>query len=128
MARILVIDDDRNVREAVASYLSRLGHEVREAQDGRRGLKAIAEGDIDLVISDINMPEMDGIEVINALREAATGAPLIAMSGGGLYPKELLLDSAQMLGAVSTLPKPFQLEDLRRAVEAALSGSQNERA
>ncbi len=101
---------------------------MREAQDGRRGLQAIAEGGIDLVISDINMPEMDGIEVINALREATAGAPVIAMSGGGLYPRELLLDSAQMLGAVSTLPKPFELEDLRRAVEAALSGSQNEPA
>ena len=123
MARILVIEDDRTLRESITAYLTRLGHDVREAQDGRRAMRALEAGAVDLVITDINMPEMDGIEVINALRDAAAGAPVIAMSGGGLYAKELLLDSAHMLGAVSTLAKPFELEDLRRAVDAALSPS-----
>ncbi len=128
MARILVIDDDRHVREGVVRYLNRIGHEVHEAHNGKRGLQAISEGDFALIITDINMPEMDGIELINALRDAVGGAPVVAMSGGGVYPKELLLGSAQVLGAVSTLAKPFELEDLRRAVDVALAKPPNEPA
>jgi DNA-binding response OmpR family regulator len=128
VSRILVIEDDRNVRDVVATYLRRVGHDVLEAADGKRALSAIAADDIDLVITDINMPEMDGIEVITALRKSAPGAPVIAMSGGGLVHKQLLLDTARMLGAVHTLAKPFELEDLRKAVDAALGESPKELA
>jgi DNA-binding response OmpR family regulator len=68
------------------------------------------------------MPDMDGIEVILAVRDAAAKVPIIAMSGGGLFDKTLLLDSAGALGAVVTLDKPFEPEQLNRAIEAALEG------
>ena len=121
MPRILVIDDDPAVRENVATYLRRLGHEVFEAPDGLRGFEILGSRSVELVVTDINMPDMDGIEVIDRLREATDGCPVIAMSGGGLFAKDLLLDNAEMLGAVSTLAKPFDLDDLRVAVEAALA-------
>ena len=128
MPRILVIDDDRAVRENVAMYLRRLGHEVLEASDGLRGFEILAGPAVDLVVTDINMPDMDGIEVIDRLREATDGCPVIAISGGGLFAKDLLLENAAMLGAVSTLAKPFDLNDLRAAVEAALARSGNDRS
>jgi CheY-like chemotaxis protein len=122
VARILVIDDERALREGVAAYLRRVGHFVVEAEDGRRGFDALQVDSFDLVITDINMPDMDGIEVIDKLREVTGGCPVIAMSGGGLFAKELLLANAAMLGAVSTLAKPFELDDLARAVREALAG------
>jgi DNA-binding response OmpR family regulator len=122
VSRILVIDDDRGVRGGVAAYLHRLGHEVVEASDGSQGMKALRDEPFDLVITDINMPDMDGIEVIAQLREAADAVPVIAISGGGLFAKELLLANAEMLGAVRTLAKPFDLDDLGAAVREALAG------
>ncbi len=123
MPRILVIDDDRGVRESVATYLRRIGHEVSEASDGRVGLGVLGSEPFDLVITDINMPDMDGIEVIDQLRDVSDGCPVIAMSGGGLFAKELLLKNAEMLGALSTLEKPFELDALHEAVTAALTKS-----
>ncbi|MGE0159884.1 MAG: response regulator [Gemmatimonadales bacterium] len=123
MPRILVIDDERGLREGVATYLRRLGHVVVEAEDGRRGFEALQIEPFDLVITDINMPDMDGIEVVDQLRQVTGGCPVIAMSGGGLFDKELLLANAEMLGAVSTLAKPFDLHDLGAAVGDAIAGS-----
>ena len=102
-----------------------VGHDVVEAPDGSDGIELLRDDSFDLVITDINMPDMDGIEVIDHLREAAARCPVIAISGGGLFAKELLLKNAEMLGAVSTLPKPFDLDDLGALVERALSPAQN---
>jgi len=122
VARILVIDDDLNTREVLASFLRRLDHDVEIAANGKEAMAILDEDTPDLVITDINMPEMDGIEVINVLRDKSSDVPVIAMSGGGIYPKELLLDSAKALGAVITVDKPFQLGEIKEAVEAALAG------
>ena len=124
MAIILVIDDEKAVRDTMRRLLERQGHEVREAANGREALKAAP--DYDLVITDINMPEMDGIEVIMALAERRPGLPVIAISGGGRLPKDLLLSSADMLGAVQTLPKPFDLSELNEAVDRALASGRPE--
>jgi DNA-binding response OmpR family regulator len=123
LARILVIDDDREVRDSIGSYLRRAGHEVRVASNGREALNGVRKPDIDLVITDLNMPDVDGIEVINELRESTASAPVIAISGGGLIDKQLLLDNARMLGAVATLAKPFELSELDRAIRAALGSA-----
>jgi len=117
MARILVIDDEVEVRRAVTTYLRGLGHEVLSAANGREAIATLSTGPVDLLVTDINMPEMDGIEIVSSLREAASRVPIIAMSGGGLFDKGMLLDSAQALGADRTLEKPFDLEELRHAVE-----------
>jgi len=123
MATILVIDDEAQVRTTMRRVLERYGHEVVEAADGRQALQAIVGTPCDLVITDINMPEMDGIEVIMALSERQPGLPIIAISGGGRLPKDLLLTSADMLGAVTTLAKPFEVPDMIAAVERALAES-----
>ena len=121
MARILVIDDDDEVRRGVVRMLDRMGHDVEQAADGRQAMVLFEADAPDLVITDINMPEMDGIEVINQLRQMQAGVPIIAMSGGGRMPKEILLSSAGLLGAVGTLEKPFLMADLTSAVEEALA-------
>ena len=120
MARVLIIDDDSAVRDALARALTRAGHVVDRAANGRQGLEAFETESIDLVITDINMPEMDGIEVMNAFRRRGASVPIIAISGGGLMPKELLLTTAAKLGAVEVIPKPFELIDLLEAIDRIL--------
>jgi DNA-binding NtrC family response regulator len=121
VATILVIDDDDAVRGGVRRLLERSGHVTIEAAEGRKALLLCEAVDVDLVITDLNMPEMDGIEVIMALAERRPGLPVIAISGGGKIPKELLLHSAGLLGAVTTLAKPFELLEIRDVVEKALA-------
>lgn len=120
MSRILVIDDDPGVLDGVRRILERIGHDVETAENGRVAMRRFEANPHDLVITDINMPEMDGIEVILALRGDDRGVPIIAMSAGGQLPRELLLENADMLGAVAAVPKPFQVADLVEAVESAL--------
>jgi DNA-binding NtrC family response regulator len=120
MARILVVDDDPAVRASVARYIRTLGHDVAEAGDGHKAVAAFRAESIDIVLTDINMPDMDGIELLGAVRGEDARVPVIAMSGGGVIPKELLLGSAGMLGAFATITKPLQLDGLRAAIESAL--------
>lgn len=120
MARVLVIDDEASVRAGVARYLRTRRHDVLEATDGAEALRLVAKADLDLVITDINMPDMDGIEVILRLADDRPGLPVIAISGGGRMPKEVLLASAGVLGAVRTIEKPFELSELRLAVEESI--------
>lgn len=120
MALLLVVDDERSIRESIARYLSTLGHEVTVAGSGVAALAALRDREADLVITDINMPGGDGIEIINALREMGSEVPIVAMTGGGRIDKQHLLDDAALLGAIATLQKPFDLPALRAAVEQAL--------
>ncbi len=78
MARILVIEDDPELLESLASYLARAGHEVVEASHGKEALQALYGGQVALVITDLNMPEMDGLEMLKALHGA--DIPVVAMS------------------------------------------------
>lgn len=121
MANILLVDDDAAVRKTVRLLLERANHLVVEAADGRGALSCLETAQFDLVVTDLNMPEMDGIEVLMALRARGVHVPVVAISGGGRMPKELLLKSAGALGAVTTLAKPFALSELRRVVEEALA-------
>ena len=121
MARILLADDEPKLRELFARYLNGLGHEVRTAADGNEVMAALAEAPADLLVTDINMPDMDGIEILTTLRKNGSHMPVIAISGGGYLDKNLLLSSAAMLGALITLEKPFALEELRDAVDNVLS-------
>ena len=120
MATVLLIDDEATVRSGVRRLLRTKGHEVLEASNGREAIAAIRRHDLDLVITDINMPEADGIEVIMELRAQGSGVPIIAISGGGRLEKDLLLANAAMLGAIITLPKPFELDVLSASVDRAL--------
>ena len=117
---VLVVDDDDDIASVVARFVGGLGHEVRVAGNGRRALEEL--NGVGLVITDINMPDMDGIELIMALRTSDPDLPVIAMSGGGMIDKEVLLDTAGALGALVTLAKPFGIGELREAIDTALTG------
>jgi CheY-like chemotaxis protein len=121
MARVLVVDDETLVRGVVGRMVAKADHEVHEASDGVEAVERVREGDYDVVLLDINMPEMNGIEVISKLRDIAPELPVVAMSGGGLLPKSLLLANANLLGASETIEKPFKPEELVATIERALA-------
>lgn len=120
MARILLIDDDRVIRTAMGRVLVLAGHEVVQAETGSTALQNLDDGSWDLVITDINMPDGNGIEVILELAERRPAPPIVAISGGGYLPAESLLADAGLLGAARTLAKPFEMHDFQTAVEEAL--------
>jgi DNA-binding NtrC family response regulator len=116
----LVIDDDEAVLRTVVRALERAGHSVRSASNGKKALRLVEEERPELVVTDINMPEMDGMEVISDLTTRGPPIPVVAMSGGGRMPREVLLNTAGALGALRSLAKPFTVEELTRTVERAL--------
>ena len=116
MARILLIDDDEAVRAPTARLLELMGHEVLTAEHGEAGLKVWREQGADLVITDVCMPGINGLEVIVQLRAFAPDLAVLAMSGG-LQSKRLdLLGTAGQAGAIRALEKPFTIDELRSAV------------
>ncbi len=119
--KILVVDDDLEIRKVVAINLTRLGHLVSLAADGHEAALEIAKTDFDVVITDMVMPEKDGLELIQELRRKARGPRIIAMSGGGKNPSISYLELARRLGAHALLNKPFSSSELVAAVDAALS-------
>ncbi len=123
MARILVIDDEKEIPRALRKILEGEGHAVEEATDGKTALRRFAGRPTDLVITDIYMPEMDGIELILRLREAFPESRIIAMSGGGFLSKDRVLGAASMLGADGVLEKPFSGEDALEVVARVLDES-----
>ncbi len=120
MARVLVIDDDEMTRTLVIRTLVGEGHEIEEAVDGQEGLRLFGENPHDLVLTDINMPGLDGHDVIEAIRMLHPEVPIIAISGGGAVGKEQLLLKASALGADQIIVKPFEFTQLVSAVERAL--------
>ena len=117
LARILVADDEAGVRGFLRAVLEQGGYEVIEAADGKQALRQARAGDVDLVITDLVMPEQEGIETIQALREEMPGIGIIAISGafGGQ-----LLKTAQLLGADAALTKPVSAELLLAKVAEVL--------
>src|SRR5690606_37152794 len=106
MASILLMDDDAIVRESLEHALTRAGHAVIAASDGRQGLRCYRENAVDLVVTDILMPEMEGIETIMAIRRENPRARIVAISGGGRTRSMDLLDVAEEFGADRVLRKP----------------------
>jgi CheY-like chemotaxis protein len=125
MASILLIEDDEQVRHLVYSLLNAAGYDVREADDGKEGLRLFAERQADLVLSDVFMPWCDGLEVIREMRRRVPSVKILAMSGGGSksdFSPQNFLELARQMGAVGTLMKPFSGAELLMAVEQALQG------
>lgn len=120
MARVLVIDDDEEIRAIVKHMLVGAGHQVEAAVDGAEGLRLFGKRPPDLVLTDINMPGLDGHDVIAAIRVLHPEVPIIAVSGGGAIPQDELLLKASALGAVEIIMKPFEFSQLVGAVERAL--------
>jgi len=121
MARILVIDDEEAIREVLEVMLTGEGYEVIEAADGRDGMKRFQENPFDLVITDLIMPEKEGIETIIDLRRHYPQVKVIAVSGGGIVPGADYLTVAQAVGAHRVFEKPFVVADLLKAVKDLLT-------
>jgi len=120
MARILVVDDDDVFRFAIRLVLEAAGYEVVDAADGAAGLQQYREQGADLVLVDVFMPEMDGLQVIRALRIAIPQPKIVAMSGGGRIGFLDVLKAAGAVGAVRTLRKPFESHELLAAIREVL--------
>ena len=120
MARILLIDDDEVSRTLANRMFVSVGHEVVEAVDGGSGLRLFAKRPPDLVLTDINMPGLDGHAVIEAIRVQHPDVPIIAISGGGAVAKDELLLEASALGATEVIMKPFEYNQLIGAVDRSL--------
>jgi CheY-like chemotaxis protein len=116
MARILIVDDDEQIRTMLRATLERAGHEVTEAPDGRQALSLYQQLPADVVLADIIMPEMEGIETILRLRRDHPDVKIIAMSGGGHIGPQSYLASAQHCGARYTFTKPIDREQLLGAI------------
>ena len=115
MATILVIDDQEPVRALLRFMLESVGHEVLEAANGRLGLALFRERGADLVITDIAMPEMNGLELMLELTRHFINVKVIAISGA--LESETSLDKAKLLGARQTFQKPFDMKALLSAVQ-----------
>ena len=120
MARILLIDDEADFRSTIRRMLERAGHEVVDAENGRDGLAKLEQQACDLVLTDIIMPDMEGLETVQRVRKRAPELPIIAMSGGGRVSAMRPLAVASLLGAVRSLDKPFGRAELLGAVDEAL--------
>jgi len=123
MVRVLVIEDDDVVRSMMLGVLADYGHEAMGACNGDKGVAMYRKEPADLIITDIFMPEKDGIETIMELRHDFPDVKIIAVSGGGRFEPVHYLRSAAELGAVRTLSKPFTPPELLSAVEDVLKAS-----
>ena len=120
MARILIIDDDDTLRGIIGKSLTHAGHTVTQANNGKKGVAQFRSDPTDLVVTDMVMPEQEGMETIKILHREFPQLPIIAMSGG-LDGSPLYLDLTRRLGATRTLTKPFTLQELRQAIDEILA-------
>lgn len=120
MAAILIIDNEPAIRTLLRIVVEGAGHRVIEAVNGREGVALYRQQPVDLVITDIHMPEMNGLDLILELTRQFLNVKVIAISGG-LGENTTALDVAKLLGARQTLQKPFSVKALRLAVEYELA-------
>lgn len=121
LAKVLVIDDEPTIRTEIREVLERRGYEVSEAENGRMGLQAVETLSPDIVITDILMPEMDGIELVQILQRRDVPPKTIVMSSGGADGYLDYLDYAKKFGACTVIAKPMDLRELLGAVESLLA-------
>jgi DNA-binding NtrC family response regulator len=119
--RILVVDDDASIRRTLSILLSKAGYEVTQAADGSEAVRLWRDRGGDLVITDLHMPEKDGIETIIELMSHTPGIRIIAMSGGGQTKRLDLLGNVAILGSILTIEKPFTLTEMLTVVSRALN-------
>ncbi len=131
MSRILIIDDEPSVRRALRRVLEKFGHEVDEAGDGAAGAILCASVHPDLVITDVIMPKMNGIDATKLIRESNPNVRILAISGGGNFEEQsykpeaittsAYLAAAERAGADSVMTKPFDRAELMERVDALLA-------
>jgi DNA-binding NtrC family response regulator len=121
MKRILVVDDDEQIVRAVRKILTREGYEITVAGDGVDALNKLQNESYDMVITDIIMPNKEGLELISEIYQIKASMPIIAISGGGKMPSSIYLDVADKIGAYATLRKPFRADELLTVVNQCFS-------
>ena len=121
MSKILVIDDDRHIRGLLRKTLESAGFEVIEARDGKDGIRLFQSSSPDLVITDILMPEKEGLACIQELRQLDPAVRIIAISGGSRHLPLDVLGIATKFGARRVFPKPFDLDKLLAGVREELA-------
>jgi len=118
MTKILIIEDDAEVRALLQRLLERAGYDVTVAEDGAEGFETFAAASPDVVITDLYMPRMMGVEVIKRMRDINADVKILAISGGGKSRSPVgQLSRAKKVGATETLAKPFDPSDLLSAVD-----------
>ncbi len=126
MPGVLIIEDDNELREMLKAALSRIDIEVQEASNGREALKQFKPNVTDLVVTDVIMPEEDGLKVIMKMKELKPGIKIIAISGGGKAGPGSYLQMAKTLGADRVFSKPFSVSDLISEISSLLRLEQND--
>lgn len=119
--RVLIMDDDEQIRDLLRQVVEMAGHESMEAENGKAGMALQRKNPAGLVITDIIMPEQEGLETIGALRREYPATKIIAISGGGRVGPEAYLPVAQDLGADRIFAKPFKIDELLRAIKELTS-------
>jgi CheY-like chemotaxis protein len=125
MKQILVVDDDATVRDLLKVILEREGYAVSVAADGKEAIRLFRREPADLIITDIIMPEQEGLKTIFDLRREYPGIKIIAISGGGQYGLNDYLEAAAAFGANRTFAKPFDRSELIKAVRELLSSKRS---
>ena len=128
MQNILVIDDDKLMCMALARILASAGYNVVQASDGDEGLNLYRTQEFDLVITDLIMPDKEGIQIIRELRKEDSTIRIIAMSAGGRGGATDYLKWAKLMGAKHCMSKPIKREELLAAVSAVLAMPRTPRA
>lgn len=121
MTKILLIEDDAKFRKMLKLLLTHSGYDVVEAENGKKGIQAFQQAPCDLIITDVFMPEQDGLGVLRALIKSHPDLKAIAISGGGKRGVYRYLEYASLFGAKKTLIKPFESEEFLTAVEETLA-------
>jgi len=120
MEKILLIEDDDKFRKMLSLLLQSEGYEVAEASNGRKGISTAAKEEFDLIITDIFMPDQDGLEVVQAMVKSQSRAKTLVISGGGKGGGFQYLDYAKTFGADKTMTKPFENHEFLEAVTSLL--------
>ena len=122
MAHILIIDDEEDIHFILKEFFTHEGHQVDTAGNGKTGLRMVELNRYDLVITDVIMPEMDGLEVITAIKRKFPEIQIIAMTGGtAKIDKDLLLSTANLMRADRVVAKPLDLKTLKAVVNEVLA-------
>lgn len=127
MKKILIIDDQPEICQLLGRAVDTFGYEHQVASDGYAAISLCRSWKPDVILTDIFMPEKDGLEVIRELRKLAFDAPVIAMSGGGSAGDLDVLRTARLMGAKRVLAKPFPMQELRAVLRELLDGDGRDR-
>ncbi len=123
MSKIMIIDDDDQFRKMLRQTLMKAGYDVSEAGNGSEGIKNFSQDPTDLIITDIVMPDKEGIETIMEIRQISPTVKIIAVSGGGRIGSDSYLDLARKLGAEKTFSKPVDRKEVLETIKNILDAS-----